>query len=246
MSDACHGLGLAMQRRREGRRQEPDQAHEQRFECGAVLFDLDGVLVDSRSCVLRHWEKWAERHNLALADIMRSAHGVRTIDTIRRVAPELDAAREAALFAAAEVADTEGVVALEGAAGLLNSLPRGAWGVVTSGSRELAMARLRTAGLPAPGVLVSGDEVVRGKPDPEGYLTGADRLGIAPDVCVAVEDAPAGIEASRAAGMAVLGISTTHSREMLHCRWVVDSLAAVRVVTAGEHALRLTMCIDRG
>lgn len=213
--------------------------------CEAVLFDLDGVLIDSRACVLRHWEAWAGEHDIPLADVMRVAHGVRTIDTIRRVAPSLDAEEEAAQFGAAEVADTEGVAALEGVVELLEALPAGSWGVVTSGNRELASARLRTAGLPSPAVIVSGDDVVRGKPNPEGYLAGAQQLGRSPDLCVAFEDSPVGIQAAHAAGMPVVGVSTTHARETLRCQWVVGSLAAVRVEIAPGTAARLLIFLER-
>lgn len=214
--------------------------------CGALLFDLDGVLIDSSKSVLSHWAVWAEKHGLKIEDLIPEAHGVRTIDTIRRVAPDLDAEREAARFSAAEIADTDGVVALEGSAKLLGSLTQGTWGIVTSASRGLALARLQTAGLPIPDVLIGGDEVIRGKPDPEGYLAGARRLQTSPDLCVALEDSRAGVEAAQAAGMRVIGLATTHSREALGCRWVVKSLVAVRVEAAMMAAGRLVICVDEG
>ena len=167
------------------------------FECDAILFDLDGVLVDSTSCITRHWEGWARRHGLEIAAVMQVAHGFRTVETIRLVAPHLDAEKEAERITAIEVADTEGVEAIEGALSLLEGLPEGAWAIVTSGSQELARARLRRAGLPVPQTIVSGDDVSQGKPAPEPYLVGANRLGKAAEDIVVIEDAPAGIESAR-------------------------------------------------
>lgn len=200
------------------------------IECEAILFDLDGVLVDSTSCITRHWQKWVHQHGLEMAAVMRVAHGIRTVETIRLVAPYLDAEKEAERLAAVEVSDTEGVVAIEGALPLLEGLPKGVWAIVTSGSSDLAKARLRRAGLPIPQTLVSGDDVSQGKPAPEPYLVGADRLGKAAERCVVIEDAPAGIEAARAAGMRVIGITMTHSQEELDCALVVDRLSALRIL----------------
>jgi sugar-phosphatase len=200
------------------------------LECEAILFDLDGVLIDSTSCITRHWEEWARQHGLETAAVMQVAHGLRTVETMRLVAPHLDAEKEAERFTAAEVADTEGVEAVEGALSLLQGLPEGMWAIVTSGNRELARARLRRAGLPVPQIVVSGDDVRQGKPAPEPYLVGADRLGKGVERVVVVEDAPAGVEAARAAGMRVIGITTTHSREELACEVVVDRLSALRIL----------------
>jgi len=214
------------------------------LECEALLFDLDGVLIDSHKCVMRHWEEWARQHGLKLDDVMKVAYGVRTVETMRMVAPHLDAEKEAERFAILELADTEGVVAMEGALPLLERLPKEAWGIVTSGSRKLALARLRSAGLPVPGVLVSGDDVRQGKPAPEPYLVGASRLGKPTQACLVIEDAPAGIEAARAAGMQVISVATTHSREELDCLVGVDRLSALHIQTRGEDDHRLVVQID--
>ena len=176
-----------------------------------VLFDLDGTLVDSRVVVERHWGRFAERHGLDFAAVLAVMHGVRSSDVIRLVAPDLDATAEAALLDAGEEVDTDGLVAVRGAHEALAELPPGSWGIVTSGHRSLAERRLGAVGLPVPAAMVCGDEVARGKPDPEGFLTGARLLGVAPSACVAVEDAPAGTRAARAAGMRVIGITTTHA-----------------------------------
>jgi sugar-phosphatase len=211
--------------------------------CEALLFDLDGVLIDSTSCIMRHWQEWTRQHGLEMAAVMEMAHGLRTVETMRLVAPHLDAEKEAERFTAVEVADTEGVVKIEGALEMLEGLPEGAWAIVTSGGRELAQARLRRAGLPVPEMLVSGDDVRRGKPAPEPYLVGAERLGKAAERYVVIEDAPAGIEAARAAGMRVIGIAATHSREELDRAAVVDRLSALRIVV--EEGNRLVVQIEK-
>jgi mannitol-1-/sugar-/sorbitol-6-phosphatase len=203
--------------------------------CDAVLFDLDGVLIDSTTCIVRHWEHWAKLHGLDLATIMQHAHGVRTVETMRLVAPHLKVEAEAEQFTAQEVADTDGVVAIEGAAALLADLPADAWGIVTSGSTALARARLARAGLPIPRVLITADQVSRGKPSPEPYLAGAARLGLPVERCVVIEDAPAGIASGVAAGMRVVGIGSTHGREellALGATVVVPALTALEITTA--------------
>ena len=200
--------------------------------CDALLFDLDGVLIDSSPAIVRNWQKWAARHNIDVAAIMRVAHGVRSIETIQQVAPHLDAEAEATWLTAAEVADTAGVTAMPGAQKLLAALPTDAWTVVTSGGRELAQARLRAAGLPIPAQIVTADDVTQGKPAPEPYLLGAQRLGVAPARCLVIEDAPAGIQAGRRAGMPVLSIASTHAPDELLATGatvVVARLADLRV-----------------
>ena len=171
------------------------------FSCSAILFDLDGVLVDSTRAVDREWREWAAHKGVDGDAIMAIAHGVRTIEVIRRVAPHLDAETEAAAIENHEAHDQRGVTVMPGAADLLKSIPAGQWGVVTSGSRLLAQNRLRYCGLPVPEVLVTSDDVTNGKPHPEPYLKGAQGLGFRPEECVVIEDAPAGIESARAGGM---------------------------------------------
>ena len=203
-----------------------------------LLFDLDGTLVDSRAVTERHWAAFCERHGLEFAALLGVLHGVRSSDTMRAVAPHIDIEAETARFDAAEEADTDGLVLVAGAAEVVARLPAGAWGIVTSGHRSLAVRRLRAVGLPIPAVMVCGDEVVRGKPDPEPFLAGARLLGVAPETCVAFEDAPAGILAAGAAGMPVVGISTTHAAEdLIGARVVIDDLtefdAALAAVARG-------------
>lgn len=208
--------------------------------CDAVLFDLDGVLIDSTSCIVRHWQAWADQHCLDVDQIMQVAHGIRTVETMRLVAPYLDVEKEAERFTAQEVIDTVGVVAIEGSLRMLEALPKDVWAIVTSGSSELAKARLMQADLPIPKILVTADDVKRGKPAPEPYLIGAKRLGIAAERCIVIEDAPAGIEAGRKAGMRVIGISSTYAREELFEKGadvVVDRLTNLKIEVVDGYRL---------
>jgi sugar-phosphatase len=215
------------------------------IECDAILFDLDGVLIDSTTCVARHWRQWAHQHGLDVAAIMRVAHGIRTVETMRLVAPHLDAGEEAERFTASEVADTEGVVEIEGASALLNRLPADVWAIVTSGSKELATARLRRVNLPIPRTLVTANDVRQGKPAPEPYLVAADRMEVDAAKCVVVEDAPAGIEAAHVAGMQVIAITTTHSRDELPERGpVIDRLSALHVAVGEGGGHRLVVQLE--
>jgi sugar-phosphatase len=175
---------------------------------GAFLVDLDGVLVDSLVAATRSWTSWAAQHRLDPGPFIR-AHGRPTREAIAELAPELDAEAEAASVEEREIRDTDGVVALPGAAALLAAARPVA--IVTSGGRRLAETRLRAAGLQRPSVLVSVDSVSRGKPDPEPYLLAAQRLGVWPDHCTVFEDAPAGVAAGKAAGMHVVALTTTVS-----------------------------------
>ena len=198
--------------------------------CDAVLFDLDGVLVDSTACVERHWRRWAAEHDLDADEIMRVAHGRPTVETIRLVAPHLAAEGEAARLDAGEAFDTDGVVKIEGAAQLVRSLPTDAWAVATSGTKDTAMTRLTHTGLPVPSVLVTADDVKHGKPNPEAYLLAAAKLDVRPDRCVVVEDAPAGIKAGRSAGMRVVAVAMTHSRaELVEADVTAERLVDIQI-----------------
>jgi len=204
------------------------------FSCAAILFDLDGVLVDSTRAVDREWREWAARKGVDGDAVMAIAHGVRTIEVIRRVAPHLDAEVEAAAIENHEAHDQRGVTVMPGAADLLKVIPDGRWGVVTSGSRLLAQNRLRYCGLPVPKVLVTSDDVTNGKPDPEPYLKGAEGLGLPAGDCLVIEDAPAGIEAGRAAGMKVIGMASTYRPEILEqADAVVQRLVQILITRNG-------------
>lgn len=205
------------------------------ISCGAILFDLDGVLMDSRVAVERAWERWAARHGIDPVAVLAEAHGRRTIDTIRVIAPLLDAETEARLLEDAEAVDFEGVTTLPGAAELLGALPSGSWTVVTSGTRALATGRLAHGGLPIPEQLITADDVERGKPDPQPYHAGAAALGVDPGDCLVIEDAPAGIEAGKAAGMTVLALATTFEASALAAAdYLAGSLVDVALRSAKE------------
>ena len=175
----------------------------------AVLCDLDGVLVDSGDAVEAVWRDWAQEHGLDAEAVARASHGVPTREVIASVAPHLAAAEEAQRVERLHAAT--GGEALPGAAELLARVPATALAIVTSGSWELAAARLEAAGLKSPTILVTADAVRRGKPAPDAYLVAAQALGAAPSDCVVIEDAPAGVRAGRAAGMTVWAVTTTHS-----------------------------------
>ena len=194
----------------------------------AVLFDLDGVLVESREATERVWLAWASRNGID-EDALRSAmHGVRSGDVVRALRPDLDAVAEAGDIERAQAEDVAGLAAIPGAVLALRALRGDRVAVVTSGTRALALARLGAVGIEPPPVVVFADDVVRGKPDPEGYLTAARRLGVDPVEALVVEDAPPGIEAAKAAGMAAVALPSTHAREELgRADVVLDSLEAL-------------------
>jgi len=206
------------------------------LSCEAVLFDLDGVLVDSTEVVERTWRRWATHHGLDPAEVVRVAHGRRTIETVRLLAPHLAADDEVAALAASESTETDGVYEVAGARELLASLPADRWAIVTSGIRPVAELRIRHTGLPTPRVLVTADQVRHGKPHPEGYLTAAERLGVDPTRCVVVEDTPPGIEAAHAGGMRVIAVASTYPAEALATAdAVVPELRRLRIATAMTH-----------
>lgn len=207
----------------------------QTFTCNAIIFDLDGVLVDSSAVVEKHWQEWADRHDLDMAQISPIMHGRRAVETMALVAPHLDIEAETAWMEAAEVTESEGLLSIEGAERLLHSLPPGTWGVATSGTRPIALARLRTVGFPIPEVLVTADDVQRGKPAPDAYLMAAEKLGVAPQHCIVFEDAPAGIEAALAAGMRVIALTTSHHAEALQRADVVVKNLSALGLTLNDH-----------
>jgi sugar-phosphatase len=174
----------------------------------AVISDLDGVLVDSAAATSRAWAAWGERNGVDGGAIQAANHGRPARDIVAEwVAPEL-VDGESAVLLEIEVTDTRGVVAFPGAAGVLE-LPTVA--IATSCTITLARARLRAAGLRLPDVLVTTDQVERGKPAPDSYLLAASRLGADPASCLVLEDAPSGVAAGRAAGMTVWAVTTTHA-----------------------------------
>lgn len=211
------------------------------FTAKAFLFDLDGVLVDSTPSVGRIWRKWALEHNLDPEAVIAQAHGRRSIETIRRFAPQLDAEKENLYVENMEITDKDGIVAIAGVRDLLLRLPPDSYAVVTSGTRPLAQARLQYAGLPWPKHAVTAEDVVHGKPSPEPYLKGAALVGVAAVDCLVFEDTPAGIKSARAASMPVIALSTTLSAaELSAADAVLLSFDGVAVeVTAGTLRLKV-------
>src|ERR1051326_8349943 len=157
------------------------------FTAEAILFDMDGVLIHSAPAVERVWRKWALQHRFDPEAIIEKAHGRRSVETIRAVAPHMDAERENLKVEQMEIEDKEGVTALPGALSLLRCLPPERFAIVTSATRPLAEARLEYAGLPVHAHMVTADDVVQGKPSPEPYLRGAALLGVAAADCVVFE-----------------------------------------------------------
>ncbi|QJW35090.1 HAD-IA family hydrolase [Cellulosimicrobium protaetiae] len=172
----------------------------------ALLLDLDGTLVDSTAAIDRHTLAWAARLGLDGDAVVAASHGRRDVEVVRLVAPGADVAREVEWLHRISCDDTEGVVAVPGAAELLDDLDPRAWTVVTSAAREVALARLTAAGLPVPARFVCAEDVARGKPDPEGFLAGARLLGVDPRRCLVLEDSAAGVAAGRDATATVLAV----------------------------------------
>lgn len=169
---------------------------------------------------------------------MAIAHGVRTIEVIRAVAPHLDAEAEVRKLESREAADRDGVAVMPGAVELVSVIPAGRWCVVTSGTRHLASARLRLAGIPVPSVLVTADDVAHGKPHPEPYLKGAELLGVKPEECLVVEDAPAGIQSAHAGGMKAIAVTSTFPASALReADAIVEKLEQIRVGVDGVDML---------
>jgi mannitol-1-/sugar-/sorbitol-6-phosphatase len=207
-----------------------DGRHSRAIVCDAILFDMDGTLVDSTVCVESTWRNWAIRHGLDIERLLSVAHGRQNHETIRLVAPHLNTPEELASLVRAEEECHDGIVAVAGARELVDKLPLECWAVVTSAWRRLAEIRLQCAGLPLPDVLITADEIERSKPHPDGYFAAAARLGIDPAKCLVFEDAPAGVEAATAAGMNVVGIKTTFSHDQLGCEWCIDDFQSISVM----------------
>lgn len=185
------------------------------LKCQAILFDLDGTLIESTQFIERLWQNWGTRHGISpqrIADVM---HGRRAGEIISLVAPHLPLKDDVYTLETDEIKNMTGMRTYRGAKELLASIPAKQWAIVTSGSLRVASARLNYVKLPTPEVFVTGGDVKTGKPSPEGYLLAASRLGIKPADCIVVEDAPAGVQAGKAAGMKVIAITSTVSKELL-------------------------------
>jgi sugar-phosphatase len=207
------------------------------IQCRAVLFDMDGVLVDSTPAVARVWTAWARKHGFDPDEVVRQAHGRPSLATIIELLPQGDHDAENREVERREIEDLGDVVALPGALYLLRAIPRQLWALVTSATRALAEVRLRAAGLPVPNHLVTASDLQRGKPFPDPYLKGAERLGMASADCVVVEDAPSGVRSGKAAGARVLALRTTSKDEELLAAgadWIAEDLSALSLEASGQ------------
>ena len=204
------------------------------YHCEAVLFDLDGTLVDSTVACEDILRKWAIGHELDAEHIVRAAHGRRNLDVVRTFAPHLPAEQEAAWLDEQDLHYRDGIVAVRGAADVLAALPRANWAIVTSASKPVARLRLECTGLPEPAVLITADQVPRGKPAPDGYLAAAARLGARPERCLVIEDTLPGFEAGWNAGMQVLGITTTFSAAELNGARCISDFTCLRIERGAE------------
>jgi mannitol-1-/sugar-/sorbitol-6-phosphatase len=199
-----------------------------------VLFDMDGTLVDSRIACGNLMRNWASRHGLNAELISAAVQGRTNRDIVREFTPHVSMNDEARRLDEEELLYREGNVAVQGAVDIVSALPVGSWALVTSASRRVAEMRLDCAGLPMPVVLISSDDVHLGKPDPEGYLMAAERLGVTPERCLVIEDTPAGLEAARRAGMTALGITTTFPAAELNVTTWIDDFTCLQVRNNGE------------
>jgi len=200
-----------------------------RFLVKAIVFDLDGVLVDSMPAIRAYWTDWANRRGVGPEMVLASLH-LTAEELVRKFAPSLDASEEARVTAEGQAKMETGIRALDGGRALIDRLPPNRWAVVTSGRRVLALQHLALGYLSVPSVLITAEDTPRGKPDPAGYLLAAERLRIPPTECLAIEDSPAGVRAARAAGMAVIAVTNTHpANELAEADTVIDSLASLRL-----------------
>jgi mannitol-1-/sugar-/sorbitol-6-phosphatase len=208
----------------------------------AVLFDMDGTLVDSTTVVERIWQRTAERWGKDFETLRHRLHGRRAIDIIRDIIPaHADADREVVEVDEAELNDTRGIVPISGAMALIGSLPPDRWALVTSARPPLALARMRAAGLGIPRTLVTSADVRRGKPDPECFLRGAEKLRVAASECLVLEDAAAGLAAGHAAGARVLALATTIDPARLADEDWIPDLSALRLDEIGGDWMRFTV-----
>lgn len=214
--------------------------------CDALLFDMDGTVLDSFVAANRAWGAWAADAGLGEEfSLQGGLHGRQRPEVIAELLPHLDAAQvqaHAAAIQRAEAADVRGTVAIPGAAHLLRALPPERWAIVTAADAEVARARIIAADLPLPGVLVSADDLDRGKPDPQGYLLAAERLGFAPARCIVLEDAAAGLAAAANAGMQAVALrTTTPDHQLTPAVRIIDDLRGVRAELSSGG---LTLVVD--
>jgi sugar-phosphatase len=207
------------------------------IHCAALLFDLDGVLINSTPAVARVWRQWAIERGFNPEEVVARAHGRPSLTTVKEYLPHADHEAENKEVERREIADLEGVVPLPGALDLLRSLPSGRWTIVTSCTRPLAEVRIKAAGLPQPAKLITSNDIQQGKPHPEPFLKGASVLGFPAGECIVLEDVPAGVKAGKAAGARVIAFTTTvEGKELVNsgADWVLRSCADLRIVDPGS------------
>ncbi|MGC1450875.1 MAG: HAD family hydrolase [Candidatus Sulfotelmatobacter sp.] len=207
------------------------------IRCAALLFDMDGVLINSTPAVARVWRRWAIEHGFDPEEVVVRAHGRPSLTTVREYLPHADHEAENREVERREIEDLEGVLPLPGALDLLASLPENRWTIVTSCTRPLAEVRIRAAGLPLPKKLITSNDITHGKPHPEPYLKGAAILGFPPEECVVLEDVPAGVRAGKASGARVIGFTTTVAEPALReagADWVLNNCADIRRLDRGQ------------
>jgi mannitol-1-/sugar-/sorbitol-6-phosphatase len=210
----------------------------QTLNCQAVLFDLDGTLVDSAIRVQRLWIDWSKRHGIDTESLLEIMHGRPAAETIRLVAPYLSLQDEFAALEAEEISDMDGVNPYPNAGELLGRLSPRQWAIVTSGTHRVAEARMRHVGLPKPEVFITVDDVKAGKPAPDGYLLAASRLHRKPSECIVIEDAPAGIQAGKSAGMRVIAVASTLASEFLNqADLAVRHLSEIKLLSTAQGIL---------
>jgi sugar-phosphatase len=201
--------------------------------CAALLFDLDGVLINSTPAVARVWRSWAIEHGFDPEEVVARAHGRPSLTTVSEYLPDADHEAENREVERREIEDLEGVVPLPGALDLLASLPDDRWTIVTSCTRPLAEVRIRAAGLPLPKKMITSNDITYGKPHPEPYLKGASVLGFPAAECIVLEDVPAGVRAGKAAGARVIAFKTTVQESVLReagADWILNNCADIRLL----------------
>lgn len=211
--------------------------------CKGILFDMDGILISSLGSVERSWTKWARMRGIDPEYALRFVHGRRSIETVAKLRPDLDAEAENVVIEQLEIEDTDGITVLPGVQALLHSLPPDRWTVVTSATEPLARVRLAFVGVPLPKQIVTADRVAQGKPHPAPYLAGAKLLGLAPEECVVFEDAASGTQAGRAAGCTVIATTFSHMvAELSAAHYLIPDLTAVNAKsTPDRDAIELTL-----
>ncbi|MEL6060537.1 MULTISPECIES: HAD-IA family hydrolase [unclassified Methylobacterium] len=206
----------------------------------ALLFDMDGTLISSIASAERIWSRWAAAHGLDVATFLPTIHGVRSVETIRRLnLPGIDPEAEAAAITRAEMEDVGDITEIPGARAFLATLPPDRWAIVTSAPRALALRRLAAADMPVPNLMVAAEDVKQGKPAPDCFLLGARRLGVVAEECCVFEDAPAGIRAAEAAGASVVVVTATHHEPASAGHPAIPDYHDLRAVS-DAHGIRLT------